>query len=166
MKRCVSPIHTGPNPVPTSDFYAHQETRDHLDSWCKACKDENLRRWRAANPERQRAINIRSREADPERTRENSRRETRKFKRANVASRGQAARHRYPWTGPELEIAARTDLTAAQVAALLGRTIVAVRHARVKLRTDPKTIMHAGLDDPADAITRPGNTFGPLPEAS
>lgn len=49
------------------------------------------------------------------------------------------------WTGPELEIAAREDLTATQVALMLGRTEAAVRVMRHKLREDPRKINLAGL---------------------
>ena len=49
------------------------------------------------------------------------------------------------WTGPQLEIAAREDLTAAEVAVLTGRTLYAVKHARRKLRDEPKWIQVVGL---------------------
>lgn len=49
------------------------------------------------------------------------------------------------WTGPELEIAARTDLTAKQAAAMLGRTYPAVVYKRRQLRTKPREINLAGL---------------------
>jgi len=48
------------------------------------------------------------------------------------------------WTGPELEIAARSDLTAQEVALMLGRTLYAVKHARRKLK-EPKWAEVAGL---------------------
>lgn len=49
------------------------------------------------------------------------------------------------WTGPELEIAARDDLTVTEAALMLGRTWKAVRVMRSKLRTDPRKIQLAGL---------------------
>lgn len=63
----------------------------------------------------------------------------------NVESRAEAGRHGYQWTGPELEIAARPDLTAREVAAMLGRTIAAVKAARQKSQHDPKWQRVAGL---------------------
>lgn len=52
----------------------------------------------------------------------------------------------YPrWTGPELELAARADLTALQVANAIGRTVNAVRGARRQLRIDPRKINLAGI---------------------
>lgn len=43
-------------------------------------------------------------------------------------SRQEAHRHGYEWTGPELEIVVRPNLSTAQKARMLGRTIMAVRH--------------------------------------
>lgn len=46
------------------------------------------------------------------------------------------------WTGPELEIALRTDLTIPQIAERLGRTVWAVRAVRQKVRRgDPATML-------------------------
>lgn len=42
------------------------------------------------------------------------------------------------WTGPELDIAMRDDLTAAEAAAMLGRTYAAVMQARNRCKSDPK----------------------------
>ena len=58
-----------------------------------------------------------------------------------------ATRYRQQWTGPELEIVARTDLTTKQIALTLGRTRASVMHARRKLRDEPKFQMLAGLTD-------------------
>ena len=66
-------------------------------------------------------------------------------RRTNAATLDAASRNGHHWTGPELEVAARTDLTARQVATMLGRTMFAVRTQRQKLRNDPKTIRLAGL---------------------
>lgn len=49
-----------------------------------------------------------------------------------------ATRYGYQWTGPELEIALREDLTAIEAAKMLGRTFHAVRAARHKARREPK----------------------------
>jgi hypothetical protein len=49
------------------------------------------------------------------------------------------------WTGVELEIVARADLTVREASALLGRTYFATALARHKVRHDPKTIGLAGL---------------------
>lgn len=56
-----------------------------------------------------------------------------------------ATRYGAAWTGPELEIAARPDLTAMDAALMLGRTVKAVRHARSRVRNEPKWAMVAGL---------------------
>lgn len=56
-----------------------------------------------------------------------------------------AKRQRQQWTGPELEIASRTDLSITEIALLLGRTYSAVVNVRVKLKRDPKSIRVAGI---------------------
>ncbi len=53
---------------------------------------------------------------------------------------------RKEWTGPELEIAARPDLSALQVATLLGRTYYAVKHMRRKLVHQPREERLAGVN--------------------
>ncbi|WP_333757846.1 hypothetical protein [Streptomyces sp. ISBFB 2968] len=63
----------------------------------------------------------------------------------------QASRHGQQWTGPELEIAARDDLTARQAALMIGRTFNAVHNVRKKLKADPMTITVAGI---ATGLTR------------
>lgn len=61
-------------------------------------------------------------------------------------TRSQARRNGYQWTGPELEIVAREDLTVKQAALMLGRTFYAVETQRKKLRSgDPKTTRLAGV---------------------
>lgn len=64
--------------------------------------------------------------------------------RKNAESRSLARRNGQQWTGAELELAARADLTAAEVGVMIGRTILAVQNARFRLRRDPKTIALAG----------------------
>jgi hypothetical protein len=83
---------------------------------------EHSRQWRAANPEKREA-------------------EVASKQEANRKSREAAARHYWPWTGTELEIASREDLTEAQVASMLGRTLGSVNTMRGKLRDDPRLQM-------------------------
>lgn len=52
---------------------------------------------------------------------------------------------RKEWTGPELEVAARDDLSVTEIARRLGRTYAAVSVIRHKIRHDPKTINFAGI---------------------
>jgi hypothetical protein len=49
------------------------------------------------------------------------------------------------WTGPELEIACRDDLTLKQAALMLGRTLRGVEAARHACRVDPRKITLAGM---------------------
>lgn len=55
-----------------------------------------------------------------------------------------ARNHRKEWTGPELEVAARAELTTREVATILGRTFHAVAHKRSSMN-DPKVAALAGL---------------------
>ena len=48
-----------------------------------------------------------------------------------------AENHRKMWTGPELELASRDDLTIGEVAAVLHRSYDAVRHMKRKLNGYP-----------------------------
>lgn len=66
-------------------------------------------------------------------------------KRRNDASREHAYHWHEQWTGPELEIAARADLTAAQVAAMIGRTIAGVQTARNNMRKDVEALVRGGF---------------------
>jgi hypothetical protein len=63
-----------------------------------------------------------------------------------------AKRHGQPWTGPELEIAARDDLAIAEAALMIGRTYRAVSGARSQLRRDPRKAALAGLGRRAGAV--------------
>jgi hypothetical protein len=56
-----------------------------------------------------------------------------------------ATRHYYRWTGPELELASREDLSAKDVALMIGRSYAAVLSMRRKLHADPTTISRAGI---------------------
>lgn len=49
------------------------------------------------------------------------------------------------WTGADLEIALREDLSVTELALLLGRTYASVDMARVKSRNDPKWVQAVGL---------------------
>jgi hypothetical protein len=48
------------------------------------------------------------------------------------------------WTGAELEIASRSELSHREVAAMLGRTFYAVRTMRRRLRSEPIKVLTAG----------------------
>ena len=48
-------------------------------------------------------------------------------------------------TGPELEIAARDDMTVMQSALTLGRTYSAIVRVRYRIRHDPRSDFLAGL---------------------
>jgi hypothetical protein len=159
MRRCTCREHEGPNPLPETGFHRDRARPDGLAAYCKECARQSARRWRKANPDKVREVSRRYYAAHPEKAREKVRR---KRTRDYDVTRDSARHHREMWTGPQLEIAAREDLTAKQVAAMTGRTLGAVYSARHRLREDPRIIWLAGLDDPADAMARPGASFGPV----
>lgn len=59
-----------------------------------------------------------------------------------------AARSGYEWTGPELEVAARPDLTARQAAEMIGRSYYAVKRARWRINMDPRKARLADVPGP------------------
>jgi hypothetical protein len=161
MKRCMCWEHKGPNPLPETEFHMDRTRPDGLAVHCKECSSESGRRWRKAHPDKVREASRRYYAAHPEKAREKVRR---RMAQDYAVTRDSARHHYEMWTGPQLEIAAREDLTARQVAVMTGRTLYAVYSARHRLREDPRIISLAGLDDPADAVTRPGMSFGPVTE--
>lgn len=58
---------------------------------------------------------------------------------------GDAAHSGKQWTGPELEVVARADLSVREKAALLNRTENAISSAMRRLRTQPREDRLAGL---------------------
>lgn len=66
----------------------------------------------------------------------------------------QARNYGKEWTGPELELAARTDLTAEEVASMLGRTYAAVARMRERLQREPKYANVAGISRGSEAAHR------------
>lgn len=75
----------------------------------------------------------------------NARKRDRQAARANAATLESAVNHYKQWTGPEMEIAARADLTARQAALMIGRSMKAVKTMRMRLRNDPKYRNAAGV---------------------
>lgn len=55
-----------------------------------------------------------------------------------------APRRYAPWTGPELEIIARDDLSITEMARLCGRTYGATSRARRKIRGEPPKVSRDG----------------------
>lgn len=105
---------------------------------CDVCKQVHLSRnkgaaeaWRARHPEKDK--------------KQRSRAWLKAFNKAQAESLTKATRHRAQWTGHEMELAARSDLSSRQVALVLGRTVAAVRTMRQRLRRDPATIGVAGI---------------------
>jgi hypothetical protein len=129
-----------------------EEIREYNRRWRAAHREQirdGERRRRAASREQIRERQRRWRAAHPEQARERDRR-YRPAKRATDAARqartvDNARRHGYVWTGPELELTAREDLTIEQIALMLGRSYYAVKTARRNIRTDPRYDFLAGL---------------------
>lgn len=60
-----------------------------------------------------------------------------KVRESNAETAKTARNKGQEWTGPELEIIVRTDLTSKQKAIMIGRTIASVNMAIAKLRNEP-----------------------------
>jgi hypothetical protein len=71
--------------------------------------------------------------------------ETGRIRQADAKAK--AHRNGMQWTGPELELASRTDLTSNEVARMLGRTLYAVKAMRHKL-WEPMPDHIAGVSKP------------------
>lgn len=70
---------------------------------------------------------------------------TRRAKELNDRTRAEAHRHRYVWTGPELELITREGLTAEKCAETIGRTVAAVEGMRAHIASgEPKILRLLG----------------------
>lgn len=113
---------------------------------CEACRRAHAVQVRPSTARWQE----RNREARTERS-------TQALRATQAETREKASRNGYQWTGPELELAAREDLSAREVAIMIGRTLAAVQYMRRKLKGDPKTINVAGIAQGTSAgVVRPG----------
>lgn len=79
------------------------------------------------------------------------------YKRVQDETADHAHRRGYQWTGPELELASRDDLTSSEVARMLGRTYSAVKNKRAALKRDPRATDLAGIDRPRPGAARIGD---------
>lgn len=128
----------------------------------KGCRCDQCRKWKRERDRRQRA-------RKPEKARERHRRwksahaeehiatTRRNMKKLNDKLRETADRHGQEWTGVELEIASRPDLTARQVAVILHRTLSAVANMRQRLASDldPRDRMLANGPQPPTSRSGP-----------
>jgi hypothetical protein len=90
-------------------------------------------RWRKRDPEAVLELKRRWRERNPETVLWVDR--TAKARR-QAETLEKAGRHYYRWTGDELELADRDDLTIKEIALMIGRSYAAVKNMRQKLK-DP-----------------------------
>lgn len=112
---------------------------------CEVCS-ESYKVWRSDNPGKRYHV------THPEEEAAAARRKVADWQRQTLEG---ATRYGYQWTGPELEVAARPDLTAREAALLIGRTYASVKNVRKKLKTDPKTINVAGIPRGSAGPVRP-----------
>lgn len=100
---------------------------------CKPCARARVNKWyREQQPEAIRAV----KRDYYRRNRETISRQRRQYREA-TRSAAESRRSGYQWTGPELELASRDDLTHGQVAEKLGRSLAAVKTMRWRLRSEP-----------------------------
>lgn len=111
---------------------------------CSVCGDA-YRKWRRPKAAAYRAGHKDTRrEYDlSHRTRINQKRRLR-----NDKSLEYAFNHNKQWTGPEMEIAERPDMTDIQVGAMLGRSQMAVAMIRHRIRNEPKYRQINGAKEP------------------
>jgi hypothetical protein len=133
---------------PLTEYHRSPGNADGLTGSCRDCRRKQWQTYCRANPE---VVCARHRERQREYAAANpeaARAAVRRNQLANERETGrQAQRNGYLWTGPEMELAARSDLTAREVALMTGRTFGAVKGMRHRLRHDPKVITLAGLID-------------------
>jgi hypothetical protein len=72
-------------------------------------------------------------------------RKRKRWRQEQAVSLDRAHRRGFEWTGPELEIIARDDLTSSEKARLLERTLAAVQHMNRLVRIDPRKDRLAGV---------------------
>lgn len=105
---------------------------------CALAYAEHQARWRERNPGKESEYAQRWRAGDSGK-RNLSKRKVQALR---------APRSGYIWTGADLEtVVTRVDLTDAQLADMLGRSLNAVAMARFKATHDPKWIKAAGVDE-------------------
>lgn len=117
---------------------------------CDLCRGWNLARKRRYNEANREKVRRENREAA--RTRDAKAAARKRKSEYLLETRPLARRYGYEWTGPELELAARQDLTVTEIAKMLGRSYAAVSSQRQRLRNDPRKIALAGcVPDPTPA---------------
>lgn len=122
--------------LPAARF--QRQVRGYYATTCGRCVQSG---WIAGLPTDEREALLRHRQAE--------------VARQNAEMRPGARRHRQLWTGPELELVERRELTAVQVAAMIGRTPHAVRTQRKLLnRSDPAKTFLAGVAPVRDSAER------------
>lgn len=67
-----------------------------------------------------------------------------------------ATRSGMNWTGIELELVARSDLSARDIAHMTGRTLYAVKHMRRAVKNDPRKARLADLSTETAELAKPG----------
>lgn len=88
-------------------------------------------RWRRKNPQAVKAMAARWTKAHPEKAAEQVRKNTVKRQNATIE---RAHHHQQSWTGSEIELALRDDLSSREVALAIGRTLYAVRNFRHRMK--------------------------------
>jgi hypothetical protein len=73
LKRCASPDHDGPNPLPVELFSLHDPETGHLNSYCKICAIVKADRWYREHLERAKNSRSAYRQANLEQSRERDR---------------------------------------------------------------------------------------------
>lgn len=152
-KWCPSKYHSGPNPVPMTEFGRKAGNPYGLRYECRACGAAAAREWAVRNHERFITAKRARYRADAERLASESLArynadpayQAERIAAIQEETRENADHHGEPWEVYELEVALRDDLTAKESALMLGRTYGAVTGARRRYRRQqaPATLPQA-----------------------
>lgn len=117
---------------PVSEFHRGKLRKDGLSTYCKSCKCEQNRRYRAANKEK---IAEYKRRWYKENVKQEGRRYKKRLKEDNLRSLEFAHNKGKPWEDWEDEfVMADNGLTLYQKAVKLGRSFYALRQRKEKIR--------------------------------
>lgn len=128
---------------PLSAFGKHTKTRDGRQEQCRPCRRRTRQMTDAAYRERNRerlrvyelAAQAQWRARNPDRY---SQRKREFEERTTSETRAAATRHRQPWTQRELDVANQRELSATEVAYLIGRTRRSVTAMRLQLNREAR----------------------------
>lgn len=111
---------------------------------CRACSATRIQQWAERHPEAVRKTQKEWAARHPEVNRRSSRRQHANMQEKTLPH---ATRQRQGWTGAQIEVANRRDITAIEAGLMLGRSAKAIYHIRARIDArDPRTLSKLGYD--------------------